>query len=81
MSCPSNKCCMSKNPPCCKGARPRCDYWTSSPYCWCSYSCCLNNYYGYYSCCDCWTGGSGNCEQSGGTSPCVCKHRHLIREC
>lgn len=68
------------------GARKRCNYWTqpeaSSNYCWCSLYCTQGGQlYGYYTCCDCWTGGSGNCSQSGGSSPCVCKRFVCLRGC
>jgi hypothetical protein len=77
--CGSGKCCPNQTQPCCNGAKPRCTYWTSSPYCWCSLNCCINGHKGYYSCCDCWKYGSTSC--SSGNTYCVCKHRHVGVAC
>jgi len=70
-SCPS---CNSDNS--CTG-RQRCTYWGSSPYCWCSLTSCINTYESFYSCCDCWNGGSGDCATAGGGTKCTCKQ--LVR--
>jgi hypothetical protein len=61
-------------------ADPRCNYWTSSPYCWCSLSGCHNGKYGYFSCCDCWKyGNSGSCRS--GHTKCICKGFDYVRNC
>jgi hypothetical protein len=78
-STPSCSGCSGGN--CAGSLRKRCNYWTQpnsqSQYCWCSLTCCVGanhtGCYGYYTCCDCWTGGSGTCSQSGGHSTCICK--------
>lgn len=62
----------------CGSHRRRCDYWPNSPYCWCSLTCCYANGSGFYSCCDCWNGGSGGCLTAGGGTKCVAKHFHFI---
>ena len=63
----------------CSG-RKRCNYWTGAGsngnYCWCSSVCYNGSLLGYYSCCDCWSGGSGGCSTSGGGSACICRTWH-----
>jgi hypothetical protein len=68
----------------CDGIRRRCNYWSSpntqGNFCWCSRKHCRDaNLYGYYTCCDCWLGGSGDC--SVGTGPCICKQFHCTGCC
>lgn len=64
----------------CGSHRVRCTYWHSSPYCWCSESCCIGGTLGFYSCCDCWSDTSStNCGT--GTSPCICKQRQGGMSC
>lgn len=82
-SCSASRCTSVGG--CSSPARKRCDYWrqpeASGNYCWCSLTCTFGALYGYYNCCDCWTGGSGSCSQSGGASRCVCKDFHCYRGC
>jgi hypothetical protein len=85
-SCGGSKCCATggSNPDaadtCCGGAQRRCNYWTSSPYCWCSRTCCIGGRHGYYSCCDCWKyGQSGGC--GSGNTKCICKGRVDFQNC
>lgn len=81
IGCGAGKCCFDTANACCGGAVPRCDAWTSIPYCWCSKTCCIGQFTGYYSCCDCWQSGSGSCSQSGGRVACICGHRHITGSC
>jgi hypothetical protein len=80
-SCGSARCCytgtgdMATEDRCCGGATRRGNYWTSSPHCWCSLTCCRSGLYGFYSCCDCWKYGNP------GYSPCVCKGFRMYRHC
>lgn len=82
-SCGASRCTASGG---CSGVRKRCTFWTqgeaSTNYCWCSLTCNQGGQLlGYYTCCDCWTGGSGSCSQSGGSSPCICKDFKCLRGC
>jgi hypothetical protein len=58
--------------------RPRCDAWHNANnegnYCWCSDTCYNGSTLGFYTCCDCWSGGSGGC--GSGTSKCLCPQFH-----
>ena len=83
-SCGSSRCGSAGG--CVSPARKRCTYWTqpegTGNYCWCSLTCTYTApLYGYYTCCDCWTGGSGSCSQSGGASPCICKRFVCLKGC
>ena len=85
-SCGGNKCCATGGSVpdaadhCCGGAQRRCNYWTSSPYCWCSRHCCVGGWHGWYSCCDCWKyGNNGSC--SSGDTKCICKGRLNFTRC
>lgn len=75
--------CSSGN--CVSPARKRCNYWTtgesgSGNFCWCSLTCCHGGFErAYYTCCDCWAGGSGAC--GSGTNPCVCKQYTPVGAC
>jgi hypothetical protein len=81
-TCSSGHCCDGE---CCGGYRKRCDYWTqadaSGGYCWCSQQCCHNLNWGWYTCCDCWTGSTGSCGSANGQSKCVCKQFHCTDTC
>lgn len=78
--CASTQTCPGGNADC-AGLRRRCDAWTTFPYCWCSLVCCIGSGRGYYSCCDCWTAGSGGCGCACGGAPCIAKHRHITAIC
>ena len=74
-SCGTGKCTYSDlyaADRCAGGAARRCNYWTTSPYCWCSLSGCYNGRRGYFSCCDCWKYGNYGTCRSGNTA-CICK--------
>ncbi len=67
---------------CVNGARRRCDYWFNGPnvtgkYCWCSDTACHGGVLGHYTCCDCWLGTTGNCDQANGDAKCLCQQLHL----
>ena len=58
-------------------AAPRCTYWSTFPYCWCSERCTLGCY-GIYSCCDCWKYGQYGQGCGTGNTACICKYRQCI---
>lgn len=84
--CASTQSCSSCSTSGCGASlRPRCNAWTTpnpqGNYCWCSLTCCTGGKRGFYACCDCWQGGSGDCGVSGGSTACVCKHYHFLEFC
>lgn len=79
--CASTMTCPGGPADCAPDFRRRCTRWTSFPYCWCSLTCCYPFGFGYYSCCDCWTGGSGDCGTPSSGEPCVAKHLHIGASC
>jgi hypothetical protein len=62
---------------CGAGIRVRCNYWVEpnadNNHCWCTVVCEYGGgVRGYKSCCDCWSGNSGNCGEQNGDNPCIC---------
>jgi hypothetical protein len=71
---------------CVSPLRKRCTYWKQGnvedgQYCWCSTTGCAGSCRGYYTCCDCWSGGSGGCGTAGGGTSCACKEFHAVGCC
>jgi hypothetical protein len=74
-NCGSSNCSAKGN--CGSTIRVRCNYWINpnadNNHCWCTEAC---NYgggvVGYKSCCDCWKGNVGNCNESRNQEPCIC---------
>lgn len=79
-SCAGTQSCSGCSNGYCSGTlRPRCTDWplgSSGNACWCSLTCDYSCTRGYYSCCDCWTGGSGGC--GSGTGACICRQYHSV---
>lgn len=86
--CADTQGCAGCNTNGCAGSlRERCNAWetpdVNGQYCWCSLVCCNGGNRGFYSCCDCWSGGTddGHCLHAHGGTACVCKHFHFMENC